>query len=150
MQTSKNLVNFWWFQSVDLDKNLSNYKLFTLIPKLETPQSIALKEQSAELRELLSCCPFLLDLFWSSWECSKQCLILFATEIVFSLWVVSDIHWDKHCKTIQIFSHFMGPTRPLRNTCPSGSFQNPCQTQDSKSCFSLWSQDIEFRLHLYS
>ena len=41
------------FNLFTLDKNLSNYKLFTLIPKLETPQSIALKEQSAELRGTL-------------------------------------------------------------------------------------------------
>ena len=61
MQTNKHLVNFCDFNQFTLGKNLSNYKLFTLIPKLEieTPQSIALKEHSAELRGLLSCCPFL-------------------------------------------------------------------------------------------
>ena len=119
-----------------------------MIPKLETPQSIALKEQSAELRRLLSCCPFLLDLFWASWECSKD---------GGNVWFCLQLRWFLVCKLSQtfiektlpnqiIFSYFTGPTGPLRNTCPSGSFQNPCQTQESKSCFSLWSQSYIYQV----
>ena len=150
MQTNKNLVNFWWFQSVYLDKNLKFKNYLPWFPSLKLHNQLLWRNNQLSWESCLAVAPF--------------CLICFdqAESVPSNVWFCLQLRWFLVCKLSQtfigtniaklfrFFSHFMGPTRPLRNTCPSGSFQNPCQTQGSKSCFSLWSQDIEFRLHLYS